>query len=68
LHRHHKDLRLSRVFDQGKGLLETPNGLGYVALVVTAALLPHPPPQLDVAQELLEALVLQYLQPINEIE
>jgi hypothetical protein len=36
-----------------------------VALIVTAALLPHPPQQLVQVQELLEALV-QYVQPIDE--
>jgi hypothetical protein len=44
-----------------------PAGLGYVALIVTAALLPRPPPQLAQVQELLEALV-QHLRPVDENE
>jgi hypothetical protein len=40
-----------------------------VALIVTAALLPRPPPQLAQVQALLEALVqVQYVQPIGENE
>jgi hypothetical protein len=38
-----------------------------VALIVTAALLPRPPPQLVQVQELLEALA-QFLQPVDENE
>jgi hypothetical protein len=38
-----------------------------MALIVTAALLPRPPPQLAQVQALLEALV-PYVQPIGENE
>jgi hypothetical protein len=40
--------------------------IGQVALIVTAALLPRPPPQVVQVQELLEALV--QCRPIDENE